>query len=250
MYAHAYFEALKSSLDKILHRNADKIRVAARRIADSLASGGVVHLFGSGHSHLPVEEAFYRAGGLAAVNPVLDPSLMFHEGVEKCIALEKWENYATRFIWPRYDFRPGEVMIIFSNSGRNCAPIEMAMLAKEAGLYTIGITSVQVSKHQPSLHSSGKHLCHVVDLVIDHDSPPGDTAITLSNDPLTGRTGGISTIAACAIINALWAEVAGEFVARGLEPPVLACPNHGDPQAILAHNREVLAPVRRRISAL
>lgn len=250
MYAAAYFDALKKNLDAILARNADAIRTAAVRITDCLAGGGVVHLFGSGHSHLPAEEAFYRAGGLAPVNPILDPSLMFHEGVEKCIVLEKWEGYATRCVWPRYQFRPGEVMILFSNSGRNCAAIEMALLAKEAGMYTIGVTSVQMSRFQPSLHSSGKHLCHVVDLVIDHDTPPGDTAIQVSDDPLTGRSGGLSTIAACAIINALWVEVAMEFRARGLKPPVLACPNQGDPQAILKHNQEVLAPVRHRIQAL
>jgi len=84
--------AMMDAQRTMLEREAASIEKAAHVIVDSLRQGGVIHMFGSGHSHLPVEEAFYRSGGLAPVSPLFDPGLMFHEGVEKCIALEKWDG--------------------------------------------------------------------------------------------------------------------------------------------------------------
>ena len=94
---------------------------------------------------------------------MLDPSLMFHEGTEKCIALEKWDGYATRFVVPRFDLRPEDALMVFSASGRNNAPIEVALAGRERGLYTIGVTSRRYSDAFPSRHPTGKHLADVVD---------------------------------------------------------------------------------------
>ena len=88
-YWRDYMEAMIAAQQAIIEHQASTIEEAARVITQSLRRDGVLHMFGSGHSHLPPEEAFYRSGGLAAVSPLLDPSLMFHEGTEKCIALEK-----------------------------------------------------------------------------------------------------------------------------------------------------------------
>jgi uncharacterized phosphosugar-binding protein len=138
---------------------------------------------------------------LAPVSPLLDPSLMFREGTEKCIVLEKWEGYATRFMVPRFDLRAGEVMIVFSASGRNNAPIEVALEAKARGLLTIGVTSRRYSAAFDSRHSSGKHLCDVVDLVLDHDVPPGDNALPIASQPELGTTGAMSTVLAMLMIH-------------------------------------------------
>src|SRR6266851_2224574 len=89
-YWRSYMEAMIAAQQALMEREASHIEEAARVITQSLRRDGVLHMFGSGHSHLPAEEAFYRSGGLAAVSPLLDPGLMFHEGTEKCIALEIW----------------------------------------------------------------------------------------------------------------------------------------------------------------
>lgn len=246
-YWQRYMQAMLEAQRALMEREAAHIERAASVITDSLRHGGVLHLFGSGHSHLPVEEAFYRSGGLAAISPLLDPSLMFHEGVEKCIALEKWDGYAKRFVVPRYDLRPGEVMMVFSASGRNNAPIEVAQAAHERGLFTIGVTSRRYAAAFPSRHPSGKHLHDVVDLVLDHDVPPGDNLVRIDGMPELGTTGGASTVLALVLVQALMAQVIEEFVAAGETPPMIQCPNAGNERDVLAANAETLSRYRTRI---
>ncbi len=246
-YWQIYMQAMIDAQRAIIEREAASIETAARVITQSLRQDGVLHVFGSGHSHLPPEEAFYRSGGLAPVSPLFDPSLMFHEGVEKCIALEKWDGYATRFIVPKYELHPGEVIMVFSASGRNNAPIEVALAAHEKGLYTIGVTSRRYSAAFPSRHPSAKHLADVVDLVLDHDVPPGDNLVTIEAMPELGTTGPASTALALILVNAVMAQVIENFVNAGEVPPMIRCPNVGSEQAALAANAKTIAQYRTRL---
>jgi uncharacterized phosphosugar-binding protein len=246
-YWRSYMEAMITAQQTIMEREASNIEEAARVITQSLRRNGVLHMFGSGHSHLPPEEAFYRSGGLAAVSPLLDPSLMFHEGVEKCVALEKWDGYATRFVLPKYDLRPDDVMMVFSASGRNNAPIEVALVARQKGLYTIGVTSRRYSAAVLSLHPGGKHLADVVDLVLDHDVPAGDTLVTIEERPELGTTGGASTALAIILVHAIVASVIENFVDAGEVPPMIRCPNKGVVQEALQANARALAQYRQRL---
>jgi uncharacterized phosphosugar-binding protein len=246
-YWQTYMQAMIEAQQTMITREAAAIEQAASVITASLRRGELLHLFGSGHSHLPVEEAFYRSGGLAAISPLFDPSLMFHEGVEKCIALEKWDGYATRFIVPKYDLRAGEVLIVLSASGRNNAPIEVALAAREKGLYTIGITSRRYSAAFPSRHPSGQHLAEVVDLVLDHAVPPGDNLVPIAARPELGTTGGASTALAIILINAVIAQVIENFAAAGETPPMIRCPNVGAEQAALAANAKTFEQYRARL---
>ncbi len=246
-YWRSYMEAMIVAQQAMMEREASNIEEAARVITQSLRRNGVLHMFGSGHSHLPPEEAFYRSGGLAAASPLLDPSLMFHEGTEKCIALEKWDGYATRFVLPKYDLRSEDVMMVFSASGRNNAPIEIALAAHEKGRYTIGVTSRRYSASVPSLHPSGKHLADVVDLVLDHDVPPGDTLVHIEAMPELGTTGGASTALAIILVHAITASVIEHFVNAGEVPPMIRCPNVGVVQEALQANAITLAQYRQRL---
>ncbi len=246
-YWRSYMEAMIAAQQALMEREASHIEEAARVITQSLRRDGVLHMFGSGHSHLPAEEAFYRSGGLAAVSPLLDPGLMFHEGTEKCIALEKWDGYATRFVLPKYELRPEDVMMVFSASGRNNAPIEVALAAREKGLYTIGVTSRRYSSSVPSLHPGGKHLADVVDLVLDHDVPPGDTLVSIETMPELGTTGGASTALAIILVHAIVASVIENFVEAGQVPPMIRCPNAGVVQEALRANARTLARYRQRL---
>ncbi len=249
-YWKQYLESMIAAQQGIIERQAAEIEEAARQVTTSLRAGGVVHLFGSGHSHLPVEEAFYRSGMLAPVSPLLDPSLMFHEGTEKCIVLEKWEGYATRFVVPRFDLRVGEIMIVFSASGRNNAPVEVAIEAKARGLFTIGVTSRRYSAAFASRHSSGKHLCDVVDLVLDHDVPPGDNAIPISSQPELGTTGAMSTVLAMLMIHAVFSQVIENYLQAGEIPPLMRCPNVGSEKEALEANKATLDQYRSRLPFL
>src|SRR5438094_7374916 len=157
-YWRKYMEAMLEAQAAIIRDQADAIEEAGRVITVSVRRGGVLHMFGSGHSHLAAEEGFYRSGGLAPVSPMLDPSLMFHEGTEKCIALEKWDGYATRFVVPRFELRPEDTLMVFSASGRNNAPIEVAIPNRKRGLYHTGHTSRRYCHAFPSPQPIRKHL--------------------------------------------------------------------------------------------
>ncbi len=246
-YWQSYMEAMIEAQTAIMEHQAASIEAAVRIITQSLRQDGVVHMFGSGHSHLVPEEAFYRSGGLAAVSPMLDPSLMFHEGTEKCIALEKWDGYATRFVLPKYELRKEDVIMIFSASGRNNAPIEIALAAHEKGLYTIGVTSRRYSASVPSLHPSGKHLADVVDLVLDHDVPPGDNLVQIEAMPELGTTGAASTALAIIMVHAIFSSVIEQFVEAGEVPPMVRCPNVGSVPEALAANARTFEHYRQRL---
>jgi uncharacterized phosphosugar-binding protein len=246
-YWRTYMEAMIEAQAAMMDRQAAAIEEAGRVVTESLRRGGVLHMFGSGHSHLAAEEGFYRSGGLAAVSPMLDPSLMFHEGTEKCIALEKWDGYATRFVVPKFDLRPDDTLMVFSASGRNNAPIEVALAGHEKGLTTIGVTSRRYSDAFPSRHPSGKHLADVVDIVLDHNAPPGDGLLEIAEMPELGTTGAASTALAIILVHAVFSAVIDNFVQDGKVPPMIRCPNVGSEQEALQANAKTLAAYRSRL---
>jgi uncharacterized phosphosugar-binding protein len=191
---------------------------AAQWIADSIMKDGVLHVFGAGHSQLMGQELAFRAGGLAPVNAILDINFSLMGGPPTgSTALERTEGYA-KLVLDRYDLRPGEVLIVVSQSGRNPAPIEAALEGKARGLKVIALTSVQQSSESKSRHSSGKRLYEVADLVLDNRVVPGDACVEI--DPGLPKTSPLSTVAGAAILQALVAEVAKRIYDAGAEPPV------------------------------
>src|SRR5438093_9322097 len=119
-----YFDQLQE-LMAALREQGPNIEKAARMMAECIAGGGVVHVFGSGHSHMMAEEVFHRAGGLFAFNAMLDVNLTSF-GTLKAGMVERTEGYAP-VILDSFDVRPGEVVIVVSNSGINPVPIELAI---------------------------------------------------------------------------------------------------------------------------
>ncbi|WP_273888901.1 SIS domain-containing protein [Rubrobacter naiadicus] len=212
-----------------IERERPNLVQAARLLADSLEGepDRVIHVFGTGHSHLLVEEAFWRAGGLVPVNPILDPNLTAFGG-SRASALERLEGYA-EVLLSGEEVREGEAMVIFSNSGINAVPVEMALGARERGLVIVAITSLAHSRSVESRHPSGRKLFELADATIDTHVPPGDAAVELSGvlgDGADGlRAGPISTVVGAALLNALVVEVACLRAASGAEPPVFASQN-------------------------
>ena len=138
----------------------------------------MLHVFGTGHSHILAEEAFYRAGGLAAINPILDRRLMFFDGVMASTQAERETGYAGRIL-EREDVRAGDAAIVASNSGRNAVPIEMAVEFQRRGVKVIAIASLTHSRAGHSRHALGRRLFEIADIVIDTRIPAGDAAIAI-----------------------------------------------------------------------
>lgn len=219
---YSFFDAARGVLDQIEATQGASIARAARLVSDSLLASGVWHLFGTGHSHIISEEVYYRAGGLAPVNAILFPALMQHEGPATSTKLERLPGLA-RLILEKEDLRPGEVLTVISNSGKNAVPVELALLARERGLKTIALTSLAQSKAASPGAGQTKKLFEVCDVVIDNCGAPGDAAVPLTGTDLS--TGPTSTLANVAIIQQIVVEVCRAFQAAGEDPPLFKSAN-------------------------
>ena len=241
-YLEIYIDGLKQILDRILREQQENIRLAGKIVAESLSQGGLIHTFGTGHSHIIAEEAFFRAGGIAAVNPVLDERLIFLKGALESTKAEREEGFAEKLI-AREEVRDTDTAIIISNSGRNAVPVEMALEMKKRGANIIAITSLGPSKSVTARWKGGKKLYEVADLVIDSCVPPGDALVKL--DGLSSKTAASSTVAGAAIIHSVVIAALEELLAAGKTPPVLQSANVAG--STTAELKRALEPYHGRI---
>lgn len=220
MSAMTYYEEVMKLMDEIWETQFGIIKEAAGIFADKVRADKLIHVMGSGHSHMIAEELFVRAGGLANVNAWLDFNLIPTAGARKTCKLERLEGLA-KIIWEEQKIDTDDVLVIISNSGRNSVPVETALLAKEKGICTIGITSMKHTKMTESRHSSGKRLYEVVDLVIDTCVPHGDGLLHFN-----GVQGGpASTLAGVFIVNSIVAEALSILNEAGYELSVYGSQN-------------------------
>ena len=222
MYLEKYFHELQSLLERIKHEQKTNIVAAARLVADALTADGLVHTFGTGHSHLIADEAFFRAGGIAAINPILDERTVFLKGALESTRAERVAGFAESLL-ANEQIGPRDVAIVISNSGRNNAPVEMALSMRSRGVRVIGITSISQSSASAPLHKSGKRLFELADIAIDNCVPPGDALLTIPGLP--SPIGPSSTVAGAAIINSIMIEAVVETLRRGAAVPVLPSAN-------------------------
>lgn len=214
-----YLSTVHELLDSLTTANERTLSVVAERIANSMADGGILHVFGSGHSSLLAQELFYRAGGLAPVNAMLDVNLTVF-GTSRPTWVERLEGYAPS-IFASYDVRPGEVLLIISNSGINAVPIDIASEAKKLGLVTVAIGSCQNYAHAESRHTSGKKLFEITDYTLDTRVPVGDAVAEVG----AVHMGAVSTVLGSALLNMLAIEVASALERNGAEIPVFVSQN-------------------------
>lgn len=239
--ADRYLAHVAGLLTDLARRERDTIAAAAELLADSVEAGGVIHVFGTGHSHLLAEEMFYRAGGLAAVDPILVDELMLHDDAFGSTELERTAGVGDA-VAGSLDVRAVDALVVASNSGGNAACCEVATHVRRAGGGVVAITS---RAHARELHDGLSPLEELADVVIDNGGVPGDAAVTVPG--LDAPVGPTSTVAGAAIVDALAAAAAERLATRGVTGIVLRSANTpgGDD-----HNRAALAPYVDRVRAL
>jgi uncharacterized phosphosugar-binding protein len=242
--AGSYLGAVGGMVQRLQSEQMESIREAGRLVADVLRADRLVHVFGTGHSHMLAEEGLYRAGGLAPVNAILESGLMLHEGAAASTRLEKLPGYSS-IVAEKYGFAEGDLLIVVSNSGVNAVPVEMAMRAREAGLQVLAVCSMAYSKAAELKAGVPARLYEIADLTLDNLGTPGDAEVEVDGTGL--KVGPTSTVIGAALLNAVFVEAACALAAEGTEPPVY---RSGNMPGATDHNRQLIERFEGRIRHL
>ena len=212
---------------ELLHLIAEQeiqIQVAASWFAESILQGRMVHLFGSGHSRIMVEEMWPRYGSFPGFNPIVELSLTFHNlvtganGQRQAMFLENVPGFAARIL-RNFDLQPEDCALVISSSGTNLVPVEMAENFQQKGIKVVALISQRHSEASTSKRADGKKLSDFADLILDTGAPVGDAMIRIPGLDTPVAPG--STVGGSVMINCLKAEVAGLLTEAGQPPKVL-----------------------------
>lgn len=220
----AYFDAAQTILDRIRTTQLENIEQAAAICINTIANEGLVHLFGTGHSRMFVEEMYPRHGSFPGFHPIVELSLTFHNpvvganGQRQAMFIEHVEGFG-KTILRNFVLHPPDSFIVFSNSGVNEVVVEVALEAKARQLPVIAVVSLAHCMASSPKHSSGQRLPDVADVTIDNGTPAGDALVAVAG--LDDPVGPGSTIGAAAVTNAIKCLVAEGLAQRGKPPKVL-----------------------------
>lgn len=220
----AWIDAGIALLEKVRDTQADAIERASQVCAEAIAADGLVHLFGTGHSRIPVEEMFPRYGSYPGFHPIVELSMTFHtqvvgaNGQRQAMFIERVPGLA-EVILSNFQFGPKDALMVFSVSGLGAVVVEMARGARRRGLPVIAVTSVTQSRAEKVEDGVGSRLMDEADIVIDLCTPPGDALCWL--DGLETPVGPGSTLTEVAIADAIKVRTAELLLAIGKLPPVI-----------------------------
>lgn len=219
------FLAAQAVVDRVRETQRENIHKAAALLAERLFSGGVIHVFGSGHSRAFAMELCNRAGGLVPMHAMaLDDLVRAGRQPEDLKGSTTERDPANaHLLLSLHDIRPEDGFILVSNSGRNAMPVELGLEVKRRGLPLVVVTSLAHASSVTSRHSSGKRLHELADVVIDNCAPLGDALL-----PIPGHNWNccsVSSISGAFIAQALTAEWTEAYLGRGETPPVLISAN-------------------------
>lgn len=243
MFIDQYYHNVSNVLEKIIINESGSIQKAGQKLAETIEADGLIHVFGCGHSHMLSEELFYRAGGIAPINPIFDTTAMLHEGAQRSSSIERMSGLA-KLTLSNYKIEPHDVFLIASNSGINPYPIEMAIEAKKKGAFVISITS-KAYQEVDSRQEQGLHLTDVSDLILYNHVDYGDASIKVSKNGL--KSGPTSSISAFFIANSMVLTACETLQEKGMTPPVFVSGNmpQGD-----SRNKELVDTYKYRIKHL
>ena len=230
-----YFNVMNSVVAKVLDSQRENIEKAAEILTHTTENGGIIYGYGTGHSHLVTDDAFWRAATPANYCALLEQSATGSFEITKSYHIEN--TYGIGKIIVDYNrITPNDCMIIISNSGNNIAPVDAAIRAKEKGIPVIAITAVEYSEFLKAKHKSGQKLKDIADVVLDNCSLIGDAAVPIDNFKM--KVGSTSTIPNVFLQNAILVQMVENLVEKGFEPDVYynghmafmddSCADHND----------------------
>jgi uncharacterized phosphosugar-binding protein len=222
-----YLDKVISLLKKVEEQQSGNIEKGAELMAEAIGKDELIHVYGGGgHTTMVMGEMFFRAGGLANINPVMEPGLSVFNQALKYLELERTVNYG-RSIVKYFRIKKGEVLIIFHNIGINAATIDAAMEAKENGAKIIAVSSSHWQNEMPQdhfiRHPSKKNLFDLADVCIDDYNPVGDAVVKIPG--LDTPIAPISNIIDFYIAHRLEITAIKKCVERGIKPPVWSSAN-------------------------
>jgi uncharacterized phosphosugar-binding protein len=221
--AQRWLRAARDVLEHVALQH-EAIEDASQLCANAIAGDGLVHLFGTGHSRIPLEEMFPRYGSYPGFHPIAELSMTFHtqvvgaNGQRQAMFIERVSGLADQIL-ANFEIGPPDVLLVFSASGRSAVPIELALGARSQGVKVIAVTSIEQSRSLPPTHDTGTRLLDHADIVLDLGTPPADAMVSV--DGLDLPVGPGSTVANVAFVNAIKVRTAELLAERGAMPPVI-----------------------------
>jgi uncharacterized phosphosugar-binding protein len=223
-----------TSIQQYLHKSAgilqtiseqeESIGTAAKWFADTIRAGRIVHLFGSGHSRIMVEEMWPRYGSFPGFNPIVELSLTYHNNVvgpngqRQAMFLENVSGLAERIL-RNFTLSPDDTALVVSSSGTNIVPVEMAEQFRLRGIKVVAVITAQHSDASNSKRADGKKLSDFADILLDTGAPAGDSMVQVPGLDTPVSPG--STLGGVLLVNCLKAETARLLTETGHPPTVL-----------------------------
>ncbi len=217
-----YLKIVQEKLNDITQQQNNKIITAASEMAQRIANGGIIYIFGCGHSHIFSEDLFYRAGGIAPVRPIFIEPLMLHQGAAASSHYEKQNDYINRHL-DKYNLTEHDCLIVISTSGINPAPIDAALWGKRHGAFTLALTSFIYAETQRSKHKEGRYLKECADIAIDNQVPIGDAVLSLPGQQAPFAP--VSSMTGIFILHALFAEIISNLSQHNQPLPIFLSGN-------------------------
>lgn len=221
----ADYLAKSRALIDTVERQGAGIQQAADWFTETILAGRMVHVFGSGHSRIMVEEMWPRYGSFPGFNPIVELSLSFHNlvvganGQRQAMFLENVSGLAERIL-RNFDLALADSALVISSSGCNVVPTEIAEVFQQRGVRVVAIISRAHSEASPSRRADGRKLQDFATLTLDTGAPAGDAMVHVPGLDTPVAPG--STVGGCLLVNSIKAEVAARLTAAGQPPTVLS----------------------------
>jgi uncharacterized phosphosugar-binding protein/N-acetylglucosamine kinase-like BadF-type ATPase len=222
IWSKLYLQNAQELLGRVAITQREAVASCVKLFTDALAAGKMIHTFGTGHSHLLAEEIFYRAGGLAAIYPILDERLMLHKEVVKGSQNERLPGLAQELI-NQHPIASGDVVIVISNSGGNQVTIDLVKLAQGLGAKVIAVTSVNHATSKSARSNAAEKIHHLADVVLDNSGVVGDALIRVAGSPMSA--GPTSTVIGGALLQSVVVGTVAECLKRGIQPEIFLSSN-------------------------
>lgn len=246
---YTYWDAIEKNVKEVEEKQLPNMLLAAEAMATAIGQDRLLHVYGGGgHTTLVMAEVFFRAGGFACINPIMDIGISTWNNALKYLEMERTENYGASLV-RYYRLKKDDVFIIFHNIGVNPTTIDAVMEAKKAGAKVIAISSSHWQNGLPQdhflRHSSKKNLFELADICIDDYNPLGDAVIKFPAMDIPIAP--VSNIVDFYIAHRLEIECVKILLERGIEPPMWKSANvpGGD-----AYNAKLIEKYNPRIKSL